>query len=105
MAAKKKGRRAEYRANVQVDIEQVRAPLAMWPGVIRKHFKKHAFDPNTAKGWYRWRMGMGKWYSILYLPEDKAAIIQLGPDSVALVEDVSGVVEALQVYVKAADGG
>ena len=41
MAAKKKGRRAEYRANVQVDIEQVRAPLAMWPGVIRKgEFKK-----------------------------------------------------------------
>jgi hypothetical protein len=106
--AKRKG---TFQSTTIVDIEQTSGPLALWPANLRGQFKyvqdRYGIDELTAKAWYKWRYNQSEWMRVLYLPEDKYAIIQVGPKSSIIVDNVTSPEAALKAFLTAyvASGG
>jgi len=98
-------RKSSFSTTTYVDVEQTRAPIAIWPANLRSQLgylqKRYNIDPNAARAWYRWRYDQGAWMYILFLPEDDYAVIQLGPGSSVIVEGVDSPEVALKSLLAA----
>jgi hypothetical protein len=105
MPMAKRVRKDKFKADVQVEVTQTSAPLALWPADLRAQLKyaqeRYGVYPDSAKAWYKWRYNVGCWMHILYLPEDKVAIIQVTPKQSVLVENVTSPEAALKTLLTA----
>jgi hypothetical protein len=103
--AKKRVRKGEFKADVVVEVQQIPAPIALWAADLRAQFKhaqeRYGAYPDTAKAWYRWRYNAGCWMHILYLPEDKLAIVQVTPTQSVIVQNVTSPEAALKTLLAA----
>lgn len=100
----KRARKEQFKADVTVELTQIGAPIALWPADIRSQFKytqdRYGVYPDTAKAWYKWRYNLGCWMHVLYLPEDKMAIVQVTPKQSVIVENVTSVEASLKALLQ-----
>ena len=99
----KKYRTGGFQTRVHIDVEETRAPMLFWPNGFRSQFKgiveAGAASEHSAMAWYRWRYADACWQLILFLPEEGTAIVELGKDSVAIVNDVGSPEAALKQLI------
>lgn len=99
----KKFRSGGFSSKVNIEVEETSAPMFFWPDGFRGEFKAlvqaEAASEHSAMAWYRWRYNNACWQSILFLPEESVAIVELGKGSTALVDDVRSPEDALKLLL------
>ena len=95
----KRYQQGKFQARVSIEVEAMSPPLLFWPDDFRGQLKAliegGGAAEHSALAWYRWRYAQACWQSILFLPEEGTAFVEMGADSTAVVSDVDSPEQAL----------